>query len=175
MTRARYVAYGRASSQAGSLPNVRSGYGYRGGAPDLGFRSNLRRYWPHALVALDILLIGAASYLAISHLLSDLSLSPDSSSYINAAQNFAETGRLVVFVNSPSRSMSPKVEAYTEQPPGLPIYFAPFMLLFDDPVRSAVVAQAVVIVCLFLFLYLFDIASFWRVFHLHGNVRTRGW
>lgn len=26
-----------------------------------------------------------------------------------------------------------------------------------------------------LFLYLFDIASFWRVFHLHRNVRTRGW
>jgi len=91
---------------------------------------------------------------AISHLLSDLSLSPDSSSYITAAKNFAQTGRLVVFVNSPSRSMRPKVEDYTEQPPGLPIYFAPFMLLFDDPVRAAVIAQAVVIVCLFLFLYL---------------------
>jgi hypothetical protein len=106
------------------------------------------------MVVLDVLIIGMASYVAISHLLSDLNLSPDSSSYITAARNFAETGRLVVFVNSPSRDMLPKVEPYTEQPPGLPAYFVPFMLAFDDPVLSAVIAQAVVIVCLFLFLYL---------------------
>ena len=117
-------------------------------------RTRLSAFKPHARVVADILLIGLASYVAISHLLSGLSLSPDSSSYINAAQNFAQTGRLVVFVNSPSQSMRPKVEAYTEQPPGLPIYFAPFMLVFDDPVQAAVIAQAVVIVCLFLFLYL---------------------
>jgi hypothetical protein len=117
-------------------------------------RSHLRRFWPHAVVVLDILLIGTASYVAVSHLLSDLNLSPDSSSYITAAKNFADTGRLVVFVNSPSRDMLPKVEPYSEQPPGLPAYFVPFMLAFDDPVRSAVIAQAIVIVCLFLFLYL---------------------
>ncbi len=114
----------------------------------------LRRFWPHALVVVDILLIGTASYVAISHLLSELNLSPDSSSYITAAKNFAETGRLVVFVNSPSRDMDPKVEPYSEQPPGLPAYFVPFIIAFDDPVRSAVIAQAIVIVCLFLFLYL---------------------
>jgi uncharacterized membrane protein YqjE len=117
-------------------------------------RSKLRRFWPQALVVLDILLIGTASYVAISHLLSDLNLSPDSSSYITAGKNFAETGRLVVFVNSPSRDMDPKVEPYSEQPPGLPAYFVPFMLAFDDPIHAAVIAQAVVIVCLFLFLYL---------------------
>ncbi len=117
-------------------------------------RSRLRRFWPNALVVLDILLIGTASYVAISHLLSDLSLSPDSSTYITAAKNIARTGRLVSFANSPSRSMIPKVERYTEQPPGLPFYFVPFMLAFDDPVRAAVIAQAVVIVFLFLFLYL---------------------
>ena len=117
-------------------------------------RSRLRRFRPRALVVLDFLLIGIASYLAISHLLSDLSLSPDSSSYITAADNFAETGRLVVYVNSPSRSMLPKVEPYSEQPPGLPAYFVPFMLAFDDPIQAAVIAQALVIVCLFLFLYM---------------------
>ncbi len=111
-------------------------------------------YRSQALIVLDIFLIGTASYVAISHLLSDLNLSPDSSSYITAAESFAETGRLIVFVNSPSESMLPKVESYTEQPPGLPAYFVPFMLIFDDPVLSAVIAQAVVIVCLFLFLYL---------------------
>ena len=116
-------------------------------------RSRLRRFWPRALVVLDVFLIATASYAAISHLLSDLNLSPDSSSYITAAKNFANTGRLVVFVNSPSRDMLPKVEPYSEQPPGLPAYFVPFMLAFDDPVRSAVIAQAIVIVCLFLFLY----------------------
>lgn len=122
--------------------------------PMTNHRNRLRRFWPHGLVVLDILLIGMASYVAISHLLSDLNLSPDSSSYITAAKNFAETGRLVVFVNSPSRDMDPKVEPYSEQPPGLPAYFVPFMIAFDDPVRSAVIAQAIVIVCIFLFSYL---------------------
>ena len=83
--------------------------------------------------------------MAISHLLSDMSISPDSSSYINAAKNLAQTGRLVVFVNSPSQDMLPKVEPYTEPPPGVPAYFVPYMLVFDDPVRAAVVAQAMVI------------------------------
>ncbi len=117
-------------------------------------RSRLRRFWPQALLILDILLIGTASYVAISHLLSDLNLSPDSSTYITAAKNLAETGRLVVYDNSPSRDMDPKVEPYSEQPPGLPAYFVPFMLAFDDPIHAAVIAQAVVIVFLFLFLYL---------------------
>ena len=83
-----------------------------------------------------------------------MSISPDSSSYINAAKNLAQTGRLVVFVNSPSQDMLPKVEPYTEPPPGVPAYFVPYMLVFDDPVRAAVVAQAMVIAWLFTFLYL---------------------
>jgi hypothetical protein len=118
------------------------------------FRNYLSNFRPHAVIVLDILIIGTASYVAISHLLSDLSLSPDSSSYITAAKNLAHSGRLVVFVNSPSEDMAPKVEPYTEQPPGLPAYLVPFMLLFDDPIQSAVIAQAVVIGCLFTFLYL---------------------
>ena len=116
--------------------------------------SRFRRFRPYAVVVLDVLIIVLASYVAISHLLSDLNLSPDSSSYITAAKNFANTGRLFVFVNSPSRDMLPKVEPYSEQPPGLPAYFVPFMLAFDDPIQAAVIAQALVIVCLFLFLYL---------------------
>ncbi len=122
--------------------------------PMTRFRNQLGRFKPRAGVVVDILLIGLASYVAISHLLSDLSLSPDSSSYITAAKNLAQAGRLVAFVNPPSRSMSPKVESYTEQPPGLPAYFVPFMLVFNDPIRAAVIAQAVVIACLFTSLYL---------------------
>ena len=134
----------RSLDEAGGLPAF----------PMTKLRYHLRRFRPHAVLVLDILVIGMASYVAISHLLSDLSLSPDSSSYITAANNLAHTGRLFVFVNSPSRSMLPKVSRYTEQPPGLPAYFVPFMLAFDDPIQAAVIAQAVVIACLFLFLYL---------------------
>ena len=66
------------------------------------FRNQLGRFKPRAGVVVDILLIGLASYVAISHLLSDLSLSPDSSSYLTAAKNLAQSCRLVAFGNPPS-------------------------------------------------------------------------
>ena len=95
---------------------------------------------------LELALVGALSLLSIATLVTGLNLSPDSSSYITAASNFVKTGRLFIFVNTPSFSMSPVVEPYTEQPPGFPLYLALFIAAFKDPIISALIAQSLAIV-----------------------------
>lgn len=100
-------------------------------------------------------LVASISVVMILNLLGRLHLSPDSSSYITAAANYVETGRLFVFVNTPSLSMEPEIEPYTEQPPGLPLYLAPFIALFREPIVSAVIAQSLALVLYFASVYMF--------------------
>lgn len=102
---------------------------------------------------MEALAIGLLCLIAIGSLLSGPNLNPDSTSYITAASNFVETGRLFVFVNTPSTSMSPRIEPYTEQPPGFPLYLAAFVFVFRDPILSALIAQTIAIAFFFIAIY----------------------
>lgn len=102
----------------------------------------------------ELLVIGVFCLLTIGSLLAGPNLNPDSTSYITAASNIVRTGRLFIFANTPSRSMSPRIEPYTEQPPGFPLYLAPFVLVFRDPVVSALIAQSLAIAFFYIAVYL---------------------
>ncbi len=78
-----------------------------------------------------------------------LNLNPDSANYINASQNWLQTGRLFVYANFPSWSLEPQIEQYTEQPPGMPYLMAPFLLLVKEPAAAAAVLQVLAILFLF--------------------------
>jgi hypothetical protein len=80
---------------------------------------------------------------------SELKLSPDSSSYITAAQNLIRTGQVFVYTNYPSESMEPSTEPYTEQPVGFPLYLVFFLLVLKQPYVAAAAAQALSIVMLY--------------------------
>lgn len=86
---------------------------------------------------------------SITRSVSDLHLSPDSSSYINVAQNIILTGHIYVFTNFPSRSMEPVTEPYTEQPIGFPAYLLPFLWIFKQPFVAAAIAQAFSMILLY--------------------------
>ena len=73
----------------------------------------------------------------------------DSSCYINAADNLVEHGELVDFANRFTGEQRAAPEPYTEWPPGTPLFLAPFILLFHDPMRAALVAQTVLIILAF--------------------------
>ncbi len=70
----------------------------------------------------------------------------DPTCYINAADNLVRTGRLVDNGNWASFSPGPVVEPYTEWPPGMPLFLAPFILVFHDTMLSVIIAQSVLIV-----------------------------
>jgi hypothetical protein len=83
-----------------------------------------------------------------------LSLSEDSTIYLTTAINFVRTGRLFYYLNWPSGSLAPGVEFLTEWPPGFPIYLAPFVWLFHNPVNAALIAYSVVIILFYATAYL---------------------
>ncbi len=106
------------------------------------------RYLPE----IAILLVTAwVVYRSVAHLY----LSPDSSHYLNAAENLVANGRLVISSNYVSHTMSPSFDPYTEWPPGFPFFLAPFVMVGQDPFASAAVAQAVAIVLYNIGIYVF--------------------
>ncbi len=90
---------------------------------------------------------------SIARFLSLLVLNPDSTGYITAAQNIIRTGHIFAFANSPSWSLLPAVEPYTEQPPGFPFFLVPFLLIFKQPVAAAAVAQSFAILLFYSSIY----------------------
>ena len=90
---------------------------------------------------------------SIARFLSYLGITPDSSGYITAAQNFIRTGHMFAYANSPSWSLEPAVEPYTEQPSGYPLFLVPFLLIFRQPILAAAVAQALAILILYSAVY----------------------
>jgi hypothetical protein len=90
---------------------------------------------------------------SIAHFLSVMGITPDSTGYISAAQNFIRTGHMFNFANSPSWSLLPAIEPYTEQPSGFPLFLVPFLLIFKQPVAAGVVAQSIAIVILYSAVY----------------------
>ena len=90
---------------------------------------------------------------SIARFLSQLGINPDSTGYITAAQNFIRTGHMFAYANSPSWSLEPAVEPYTEQPSGFPLFLVPFLLIFKQPILAAAVAQAIAILILYSAVY----------------------
>jgi hypothetical protein len=90
---------------------------------------------------------------SIARFLSQITLTPDSTGYISAAQNFIRTGSMFHYANSPSWTLVPAIEPYTEQPPGFPLFLVPFLLIFKQPITAAAVAQSFAIVLLYSAVY----------------------
>ncbi|HSB65605.1 MAG TPA: hypothetical protein VLD65_03450 [Anaerolineales bacterium] len=96
----------------------------------------------HRVNILTLVLFYAFCAYSIARFLSILQLNPDSTGYITAAQNFIRTGHMFAYANSPSWSLLPAIEPYTEQPSGFPLFLVPFLLIFKQPVMAAAVAQS---------------------------------
>jgi hypothetical protein len=90
---------------------------------------------------------------SIARFLSQITLTPDSTGYISAAQNFIRSGSMFNYTNSPSWTLLPAVEPYTEQPSGFPLFLVPFLLIFKQPVVAAAVAQSLAIVIFYSAVY----------------------
>jgi hypothetical protein len=95
------------------------------------------------------LLFASMCAYSIAHFLSLLILNPDSTGYIVAAQTFIRTGHMFQYSNSPSWTLLPATEPYTEQPAGFPLFLVPFLIIFKQPVLAAAIAQS----CSILILY----------------------
>jgi hypothetical protein len=106
------------------------------------------------LLILELLIVGVICVLAVLAWLGNLGLSQDSTGYITASENLIRTGRLSVFVNMTNWINDPAVLPYMEQPPGFPLFLAPFILIFRDPLVSALIAQCIYLVLFYLFIYL---------------------
>jgi hypothetical protein len=102
---------------------------------------------------ITLFLFFALCAFSIARFLSNLGITPDSSGYITAAQNFIRTGHMFAYANSPSWSLEPAVEPYTEQPSGFPLFLVPFLLIFRQPILAAAVAQALAILILYSAVY----------------------
>lgn len=100
-----------------------------------------------------LLLFFAFAGFSIARFLSVLVINPDSTGYITAAQNLIHTGHMFEFANSPSWSLLPAIEPYTEQPPGFPLFLVPFLLIFKGPVAAAAVAQSFAILIFYSAVY----------------------
>jgi len=107
-----------------------------------------------SIKAIVLLIFGFLCIFSVLYSTSNFKIIPDASGYITASQNLIRTGRIFVFANSPSWRLEPAVEPYTEQPPGMPYYLAPFLIIFNNPVTAAAVAQAVAIVLLYAGVYI---------------------
>lgn len=96
----------------------------------------------------EVVVLSLAMYVSVAPLLGEVRLAPDSTNLIVAAQNLVENGEFHVNTNWPSRSLTPKVEPFTDYPPGYTFYLVPFLLLLKDPVLAAAWAQAFsILVC----------------------------
>jgi hypothetical protein len=98
------------------------------------------------------LFLGLCAF-SIARFLSQFGFTPDSSGYITAAQNFIRTGHMFVYANSPSWTLEPAIEPYTEQPSGYPLFLVPFLLIFRQPILAAAVSQSFAILFLYLAVY----------------------
>lgn len=106
------------------------------------------------LLILELFVLGILCVIAILAWLGNLGLSQDSTSYITASQNLIKTGWLSIFVNITNFINDPVILPYLEQPPGFPLLLAPFIMVFRDPLISAIIAQSVYLVLFYLFIYL---------------------
>jgi hypothetical protein len=104
------------------------------------------RTWQRVITLILFIMLCAFS---VIRAVSELTLSPDSSSYITAAQNLIRTGHVFVYTNYPSESMEPSTEPYTEQPVGFSLYLVFFLFVLKQPFVAAAVAQALSIVMLY--------------------------
>jgi hypothetical protein len=98
------------------------------------------------------LFLGLCAF-SIARFLSQFGFTPDSSGYITAAQNFVRTGHMFVYANSPSWTLEPAIEPYTEQPSGYPLFLVSFLLVFRQPILAAAVSQSFAILALYLAVY----------------------
>lgn len=103
---------------------------------------------------LELLVVGVICVIATLTWLKNLGLSQDSTSYIAASENLIKTGQLSVFVNLTDWTGDPVVIPYMEQPPGFPLFLVPFIIVFRDPLVSAVIAQCIYLALFYLFIYL---------------------
>ena len=101
----------------------------------------MRSNYPWIKILTLFLFYGLCAF-SIARFLGILILNPDSTGYITAAQNFIHTGHMFAYANSPSWSLLPGIEPYTEQPSGFPLFLIPFLLIFKQPVLAAAAAQS---------------------------------
>ena len=111
------------------------------------------------LLILELLVVGVICAIAILAWLGNLGLSQDSTGYITASENLIRTGRLTIFVNMTNWINDPTVLPYMEQPPGFPLLLAPFIVVFRDPLVSALIAQSVYLVLFYFFIYLMTLQA----------------
>jgi hypothetical protein len=113
------------------------------------------------------LFLGLCAF-SIARFLSQFGFTPDSSGYITAAQNFIRTGHMFVYANSPSWTLEPAIEPYTEQPSGYPLFLVSFLLIFRQPMLAVAVSQSFAILILYLAIYAltqdFGFGPFFQVF-----------
>jgi hypothetical protein len=92
-------------------------------------------------------------------------VSNDPACYINAADNLVRSGSLFDFGNGVSRTIAP--EPFTDWPPGTPLFLAPFILIFHDPMLAALVAQSLLIIVAYFALVAFasalDLNAFFAI------------
>ena len=105
--------------------------------------------------AISNVLFAICGYGTVIYWLHRCLLSPDSTNYLTAAKNLVEHGRMFVFTNWPNLTLEPIEVPYSVQPFGYPLYLAAFILVFHDPLVSALIAQSVSIVLLFFALHRF--------------------
>jgi hypothetical protein len=107
-----------------------------------------------SLFIIELLIVGVLCVIAILTWLGHLGLSQDSTGYITASENLIKTGRLSLFVNITNWINDPAVLPYMEQPPGFPLFLAPVLVIFRDPLVSALIAQCIYLVLYYFFIYL---------------------
>jgi hypothetical protein len=103
---------------------------------------------------LERLVAGIICVIAILSWLGNLGLTQDSTGYITASENLIKTGQLSVFVNMTNWIDDPKILPYLEQPPGFPLFLVPFIVVFRDPLVSAMIAQCIYLALFYLFIYM---------------------
>ena len=106
---------------------------------------------------LEIIILCLICSVTILNWLGRLRLSPDSTGYIVVSDNLIKTGHLFEFASFTKWVPVPKPIPYTEQPPGFPLFLAPFILVLREPVVSTAVAQSVAIALFFIAIYMMSV------------------
>ena len=104
---------------------------------------------------------------AVLRWLDTFNLPADGTNYITAALNLVKTGKLFIFVNWPSYSGEPLIEPFTEYPPGLPLFLAPFIFIFREPMLATAIAHSITVLIFYTIVYLFC-----RSLHLNPFLRV---
>jgi hypothetical protein len=102
----------------------------------------------------ELLVVGVICVIAIHAWLNHLGLNQDSTGYITASENLIKTGQLSNFVNMTNWINDPAVLPFMEQPPGFPLFLVPFIVVFRDPLVSALIAQCIYLALFYFFIYL---------------------